>query len=454
MRVLISGATGLIGRQIGSELCRRGHEVVVFSRRKEGVRETLPFPCAVKEWNPLQQEFEDPGAIDAIVNLAGSPVAESRWTEEIKKSLFDSRVLGTRLLVQLATLKGIKVFVNASAIGFYGNRGEEWLEESSKSGDDFLSTVCKAWESELFESKFPARKCAIRIGVVLARHGGALDRMLPIFLNGGGGPLGNGRQFMSWIHIEDIVNIFCDAVENQKYQGVINAVAPEPVTNRVFTQELARTLEIPAIIPAPTLAIQAVFGEMANVVLGSQRVRSKKLQDLGYDFRFSNLKEALEDVAGVLKGGVRVIETSQYLDHPLEQVWPFFSSEKNLEDITPETLKFHVVGMSTPVIQKGTLIDYKLKIHGVPSGWQTEIKEWDPPHQFVDFQKKGPYSLWHHRHKFESLGRGTLMTDQVRYKLPLGILGRMVAGALVSKDVNSIFDFRMKKMLQVFPFKD
>jgi uncharacterized protein (TIGR01777 family) len=451
MKVLLTGATGLVGQEVGIKLVQMGHSVSVFSRSTSGIKESLPFPCEALKWDLKTGKYDDPGKVDAVINLAGSSIAEGRWNEAAKREILESRLRSTELVCKIAKEKQSKVVVNASAIGFYGDRSANWLEESSEAGTGFLAQTCQSWEKSLFESDFKGRKCALRIGVVLSRSGGMIKKVLPIFLNGAGGPLGNGQQFLSWIHIEDLVRVIFEATTNEKYQGVINAVSGEPSTNVDFTKLFSDCVGVPAIFPAPSPALKLVLGEMSEMVLGSQRVRAAKLKNLGFDFKFKNLKEALVDQVGLFKGGVRVLETKQYLPREVKEVWPFFSSEKNLEAITPDTLKFHVLGKSTEEIQKGTLINYKLKIHGFPANWQTEIKEWLPMSKFIDVQKKGPFALWHHTHSFEALGPGTLMSDQVMYKLPMGIMGRAVAGAFIANDVGKIFEFRNSKMREYFP---
>lgn len=451
MNILITGATGLVGRAVGIKLVEMGHNLIVFSRKKNGLHALLPYPCKICTWDLHTGKYEDPGQVDAILNLAGSPIGEARWTESVKNEVLQSRILATKLVSEIAKIKKSKVVVNASAIGFYGDRADQWLEESSNPGAGFLSETCQAWEKALFDSSFTGRKCVLRIGIVLSRAGGVLGRILPIFLNGAGGVLGNGRQYMSWIHLEDLVTLICESIQNERYQGAINAVAPSPVTNMEFTKTVSEAVGVPAIIPAPAFALKIVLGEMSQLVLGSQRVRSAKLTELGFQFEFNRLNEAIFEQLSPYRDGVRLVEENQYIAHPIEKVWPFFSSETNLENITPDSLKFQVLRKSTNEIRLGTLIDYKLKIHGVPSHWQTEIAEWNPPYQFVDMQKKGPYSLWHHTHSFQKLGKGTLMRDLVRYKLPMGLLGRTVAGAYVASDVKKIFAYRRQKMEEYFP---
>jgi ligand-binding SRPBCC domain-containing protein len=321
-------------------------------------------------------------------------------------------------------------------------------------GEGFLAEVCSRWEKGLFKGPSEIRKVALRIGVVLGRQGGAVKEMLPIFQNSLGGPLGSGNQWMSWIHVDDLVSLIIFSLESTKVRGVINAVAPAPVTNRDFTKALANSLGVKAIFKAPSIALRTALGEMSEVLLSSQRVSNKKILNAGFAFKFSNLESAFQDLLSPMKNSARVFDFAQYIDSPVEEVFKFFSDEKNLETLTPDSLNFHIVSKSTPHIEAGTLINYKLKIHGVPANWQTEIIDWQPNKQFIDIQKKGPYSLWHHVHRFRKMGEGTYMEDQVSYKLPMGLIGRLTAGAIVEKDVSKIFLFRRSQIKKLFPYKN
>jgi hypothetical protein len=277
MKIAISGASGFIGRHLLKSLAQAGHSLRPLSRHApaESLREA-----------------------DVIIHLAGEPVAQ-RWTAAAKQRIRDSRVVGTHSLVEtLATLpRRPEALICASAIGYYGSRGDEILAESSAPGSGFLPEVCVAWEREAQAAEaFGIRVVRVRIGVVLAAGGGALPRMLPPFRMGLGGRLGNGRQWMSWIHLDDLAALFQLAVESQ-VRGPLNAVAPQPVTNSDFTHELAHTLRRPAVFPVPEFALRLLFGEMADVLLASQRVVPAAAEAAGFRFRFPQLASAL---AGLL----------------------------------------------------------------------------------------------------------------------------------------------------------
>jgi hypothetical protein len=277
MNIAISGASGFIGRHLVKSLALAGHSLRALSRHApaESLRES-----------------------DVIIHLAGEPVAQ-RWTAAAKQRIRDSRVVGTHNLVEtLATLpRRPEALICASAIGYYGSRGDEILTESSAPGSGFLPEVCVAWEREAQAAEaFGIRVVRVRIGVVLAAGGGALPRMLPPFRMGVGGRLGSGRQWMSWIHLEDLAALFQLAVESQ-VRGPLNAAAPHAVTNSDFTRELAHALRRPAVFPVPEFALRLLFGEMADVLLASQRVVPAAAEAAGFRFRFPQLASAL---AGLL----------------------------------------------------------------------------------------------------------------------------------------------------------
>lgn len=296
MKILISGASGLVGVALSRNLSSRGAEIfrLVRSPKDEDERAIL--------WNP-SREVEAAGRLegfDAVVHLAGEPVAEGRWTEDKKWRIRESRVQGTSVLAAaLARLeRKPKAFLSASAIGFYGSRGEEVLKEESAAGEDFLARVCSDWE-EAARAAAGARirTVLMRFGIILSAQGGALAKMLTPFKLGAGGRLGSGRQYMSWIALDDVVGIIDHLLERDSIEGAVNVVAPNPVTNGEFTQTLGEVLSRPALLPAPAFALRLAFGEMADVaLLASQRVEPARLKQSGYLFKYPELKAALRHV--------------------------------------------------------------------------------------------------------------------------------------------------------------
>jgi hypothetical protein len=294
MTVAISGASGLVGTALRESLAADGVEVVALTRQK-----SLP-PLATVTWDLAKGRFDASAleGVDAVVHLAGEPVAQ-RWNEATKKAIRESRLKGTQLLVEgLKSLKNRpKVLVSASAVGFYGDGGDEVLTESSPAGTDFLAEVCQAWEHATMEAMGLGMRTVVgRIGVVLSTRGGALAKMLTPFRLGLGGPVGSGRQWMSWIHIDDLVGALRFIVRNDELMGAVNLTAPHPARNADFGKALGEALGRPAVLPAPGFGLKLAFGEMAQILLEGQRVLPKKLEEAGYQFRQPELGPALEDI--------------------------------------------------------------------------------------------------------------------------------------------------------------
>ena len=301
MHILVTGSTGLVGSTLIPALTTEGHRVscLVRSKAKMGNRDTY--------WDPAAGELYSPGleGLDAVVHLAGESIAGGRWTAARKARIRDSRIQGTRLLSQtLAQLaRPPKVFISASAIGYYGDRADEILTEQSPPGSNFLAGVCREWESATEPAaQHGIRVVILRLGVVLSAKGGALAKMLTPFRMGVGGVVGSGKQYMSWIAIDDLVRVVIHALKTESLSGPTNAVAPNPVTNAEFTKTLGRTLRRPTIFPMPAFAARLALGEMADeLLLASQRVVPSKLLASGFVFRHPGLESALADLFGKAK---------------------------------------------------------------------------------------------------------------------------------------------------------
>jgi uncharacterized protein len=298
MRVTLSGATGLIGRRLVRALTARGDEVTVLSRDADAAHRATGVEAV--RWNP----DEDPAPAhalagrDAVIHLAGEPVAQ-RWNEKVKARILASREHGTARLVA-----GIeqadprpRVLISASAVGYYGRRGDEELGEDSAAGGDFLAGVCVIWEREATKAEaLGLRVVRVRTGVVLDPDGGALATMLPPFKLGVGGPVAGGAQYIPWIHADDVVGLYLAALDGEDWAGPVNASAPTPVSNRDFSKALGRALHRPAVLPVPGFAIRLLYGEMAEIVTEGQRAVPRRAQELGYAFAHPDLDEALASV--------------------------------------------------------------------------------------------------------------------------------------------------------------
>jgi uncharacterized protein (TIGR01777 family) len=298
MKILITGSTGLVGTALTQDLQRAGHTVCRLIRPNTSTQTIGNSQGFDVNWNPTTGELGGAAVgADAVVNLAGASIADGRWTPQRKQLLRSSRVDTTRALVQaLAKMSARpRVLVCASATGYYGNRGEETLTESSHPGNDFLSGIAKEWESEALKAEAVGiRVVRARFGVILSKNGGALPQMIRPFQFGVGGKISTGKQWLSWITLDDVVAILRFALENANITGALNVVSPQPVTNEQFTKTLAAALHRPALFPAPAFALRLVLGEMADaLLLSSQRVLPAQLQKLNHQFFHANLATAL-----------------------------------------------------------------------------------------------------------------------------------------------------------------
>jgi uncharacterized protein (TIGR01777 family) len=304
MRVVVTGATGLIGRTLIGALGDRGDDVVALSRDEWRASEVLGEGVEARTWAKPSEELPPDVALagaDAVVNLLGEPVAQ-RWTAESKQAIRDSRVSATRHLVEgLLALEGDRrpaVLVSQSATGYYGPRDDQPLTEDAPAGDDFLAQVVVAWEREALQAATELRVVTTRTGVVLSPAGGALAKMLPFFRLGIGGPVAGGRQYVPWIHLDDVVGAMLFCLDNSQAAGPVNLTAPNPVTNAELSRTLGRVLSRPAVLPVPALALKVLYGEMAQIVTTGQRVLPARLGQLGYAFGHPDLEAALRDVLG------------------------------------------------------------------------------------------------------------------------------------------------------------
>jgi uncharacterized protein (TIGR01777 family) len=305
MRIIIAGGSGFLGSALTEQLITEGHHVVLLTRRAAASgHRAIPMPGGVTyaTWNPNGQSGGWARALDtadAVVNLAGESIAAKRWTATQKEKIRMSRLLATNSLVAAVreTATAPRVFVSASAVGYYGDRGDETLTEASTPGEDFLAGVCQAWESTAAAAAPLTRVALVRTGIVLDRRGGALPKMLPPFLMFAGGPIGSGRQYMPWIHKQDWTRLVSWIIHNEAAHGPLNATAPRPVTNAEFSKALGHALRRPSVMPVPEFALRIMLGEMADaLLLSGQRALPVLAADLGFSFRLGNLDEALADI--------------------------------------------------------------------------------------------------------------------------------------------------------------
>ncbi len=300
-KIIITGATGLIGRLLCLKLANRGDEVNVFTRDVNSAKDKLNHVKNFIKWDyeMISEWKEYLNEIDVVVHLAGANLGAKRWNKEYKKSAYESRLISTRNLVEAIAEadKKPKAFICSSAVGYYGNRGDDYLGEDEGRADNFLSKLCADWEKEAAKvESYGVRRVSARTGLVLSKDDGLLKQMIPSFKLFLGGYLGNGNQWFPWIHIDDIVGIYLLAIENEQLSGAVNGASPGIVRMKEFAKELGKTLHRPSLFPIPKFVIKILKGELGNYVPDSQRVVTEKLLNSGYKFKFENLEEALRDL--------------------------------------------------------------------------------------------------------------------------------------------------------------
>ncbi len=299
MKVAITGATGFVGSRLVEKLQKQGHQPLILTRNRESALKAFPA-MEVVTYTPTESgSWQDAIAgCDALVHLAGEPIAQNRWTAKQKEEILNSRKLSTQKIVEAISKANPKpaVLVNASAIGYYGTSETATFDETSPSGNDFLAEVCQAWEAEAQKVKeVGVRLVILRLGIVLG-DGGALAKMIPPFQLFAGGPIGTGRQWFSWIHRDDLVNLILEALTRSDFEGVLNATAPNPVRMSELCQALGETINRPSWLPVPGFALEALLGEGSKLVLEGQQVLPKRTTSYGFKYQYLTVKEALAEI--------------------------------------------------------------------------------------------------------------------------------------------------------------
>lgn len=455
MKILVTGATGFIGHRLVEKLLVQGHDVVAVTRNKSKASDSLPFPIDYLECDlgRSQISFEKIKDIDAVINLAGENIGKGRWSEEEKQKILDSRAKLTKNLVDsFKDSSKLEVFVQTSAIGFYrDSNGDEWLDEKTAQGEHFLAGVCKAWEEPLNRLNPKIRTVIARIGVVLGYDGGLMRELLPLYRLGAGGILGSGMQWMSWIHVDDVARAFLHLLETKSAIGIVNLTAPNPVRNKTFNAEFARFVGRKALFKVPRFVLKLSMGEKSYLALSSQRIMSRLSTDPGFTFTYPDIGPALMQVCAYEGHFHHQIEQSVWVNAQLSEVFSFFNQPKNLVKVMPE--KSHVELIEAPSedkLKKGEKFSFKIKEKGIPMTIKSEVVDWKKDESFYDRQVKGPFACWNHHHDFKQLKGGTLVTDRISYRFPLGVLGDLAGFLKAKKDIESMFSERKKALSQIF----
>lgn len=471
MRVLVTGATGFIGRALCLRLLGAGHRVVALSRSPSRARSSLG---AEVEIVPLDPERGGGFAAaldgcDGVVHLAGESIAGGRWSDAKKARIRASRVDLTRTLV--AAIRAMsappRVLVSGSAVGIFGDRGDEVLTEESSPGSGFLAEVSAGWEAAALEARSAGVRVAlVRTGVVLGVDGGALPAMAMPFRLGLGGRVGDGRQFVPWIHRDDMVEVVLRLLEDDAIDGPVLATAPMATTNASLSSAIGAALGRPAAVPAPALVMQLVLGEAAALVLDSARCRPTRLFDLGFSFRFEDIASATMDLLRPRGADIRRVRPEEVPDHPyleglppsfrlaadlevaapIGEVVEFFSSPSNLGALSPAGLAFAVRGDEPAQTSVGYRFGLGLQVGPVPVQWEVEVLRHELHRGFSDMQRGGPFRGWWHEHAFTATTSGTRVLDRVLYAPPLGPIGAAAHALFIEDRLQAVFDYRRRAL--------
>ena len=468
LRILISGGTGLIGRALTAKLLGQGHLIAVLEHLNpvknllgDGVR-------PVWGWKNGEHLIEMLEWADVVINLSGKSIDSGRWSAKTKSELINSRILVTQKIAdgisKCATPP--RLLISASAVGYYGDGGESELREIDPRGSGFLAELCEEWERVALTCQSSlTRVCLLRLGIVLSREGGMLMALSTVLALRTSIFFGSGKQFLSWVHLADVVRMLEKCIDDSRLEGAINSSSPTPVSSKQFASELGKITKCKLVFGLPGIIPKLMLGGPGGLLTQSQRVLPQKLIEAGYEFIYPTLESALNeefsgegvsilkigpsDIDQTLLGRIPNISKANYqletrvpLNQPPKTVFPFFSSALNLGSMTPSWVGFEIIEFPK-TMEVGARIRYRIRLGFIKINWVTEIIEWNPDRSFTDSQLKGPYRLWIHEHKISPDGEDrSVMSDRVIYGLPFGIFGRMVHKLFVKRTLLRIFQFR------------
>lgn len=470
-RVVITGATGFVGRYLVMRLLRAGMHITALVRDIEKAKAVLGRQAI--ELVKLDDEANLQKALDgckALIHLAGAPVFK-RWTPAHKQAMWDSRIKLAKNLARLATSperRPPEVIIGASGIGIYGDGHDQLLQEDSPPGEDYLAKLAVAWEEAWDEARAHGiRVVNLRIGIVLGIEGGFLEKILPVADMGIVARTGSGKQFVAWVHLQDIARMIEWAIENRSAQGPYNACAPSPQRHDDLMREIGERSQARLSLRAPQWLLSTLLGELGTMMGSGQRALPQRALNEGFQFRYPELPAALDEIlasskvsflenTGALpetdylnKGSAnRELIQENTLDAPLEEIFEFFSQAENLGALTPSGMSFQIQTPAPIDMQSGTLIDYRIKVGLLRFPWRTRIDIWQPQESFVDVQLRGPYHRWHHLHHFQSVNATqTAMRDHVHYRVGppipgLNFLFNWVERRIVRPQLRRIFSYR------------
>ena len=449
-RIVVAGATGFVGRALVDALAARGDQVTALVRQPEAAK--LPSGVQVRRYDALAGDAASQvlDGQDAVVNLVGESIA-GRWTARKKQAIYDSRVVTTRNLV--AALRRCsdrpKALINASAVGYYGSRGDEPLDETAAPGSDFLARLTVDWEREARAATvLGVRVVCVRQGIVLGR-GGALEAMLLPFKLGIGGPLANGRQWFPWIHIDDDVGMFLHAIDDETLEGPVNAVSPDIAKNARFAHALGHALCRPSFARVPRAALKLAFGELADSLVTSELVLPIRAQQIGFQFGQERLEEALLrilDPESDRRPATSRFESSVAVRAAPEKVFPIISDIANLGRLLPPDLDFRLLN-GPREMRTGAAAEFEFTFRGRRLHWRAVIAEWKPPLRFIAEQVRGQCVLWRHEHAIQGGVGDCVVNDRIDFLLPGAPFSRILIPG-VRRELERIFGYRGRRLAQ------
>lgn len=466
--ILIIGATGFIGRYLLSYMKGKGCSVIAGVRDLGVARQQLGEDVELMDVNGDPAKFvETLERVDTVINMAGRQLAGVRWTKKRKEEFSKSRIgLNEKIVGFISECQTPpSTFITASAVGVYGDNGPSEITEQGPNGTGYLADMCKNWEAAASQAEeCDVRVVNLRLGIVLNREGGMLNQLTLPFEMGIGSYIGNGKQMVPWIHIEDVLRMIHHVITHDQVSGPVNCTAPNPITAKLFAETLKKNTAAKLLVPLPKIVLKILFGEGAGVLTNSQNAIPRKALDTGFSFKYADINSALErefddyyvevqqikrqtekdstDNQNNIKGAQFRLKTEAELNVSPEEAFKFFHSPANLGLCTPPWLKFSILETS-PEMGRGSMFVYQIKLGPIPLKWKTRIIEWSPDNSFIDLQESGPYKLWVHRHQMKQLAPGwTEMQDVVHYSLPFGLLGKFAHNFIIKKILKRIFSYR------------